>query len=285
MSVSGVRLLTLNVCIGTLTLASLLLVGVVLVGCSAAPAPTSRAPASPPTPGALRVMTWNVQTGEHDPADWVDVVARLRPDVVGLQEICADEVRELADRLRARGLDYTAVPGPVRPAGAEATAPINAALGPACGTAPDAVAFGLGVLSRFPVTDPAVTLFPPDRRDEQRGYLTVRVALPDRRVLTVVTTHLGLDGVADDQLRLLADATARDDPAVVLGDLNVDVDDPALAPLSRAFTELDPDGRATTAFGRLDHVFVRGLRVEGGSEVGDVDVSDHRPLVGVLTPR
>lgn len=237
---------------------------------------------APPDDAALRVMTWNVQTLAHDPDEWAPVVARERPDVLALQEICAPEAFALADLLRRdHGLAYDVVPGPIRPPTPdEEGAPVNAALGPVCGTAPDTVEFGLAVLSRLPVRDASVTVYPPDRRDEQRGFLTVELGAG----LTVVTTHVGLAGVQTDQIHRLADAAGSATPAVVLGDLNVPVGSPDLAPLRRAFTEIDPTGRYPTTAEKIDYIFLRGLAVVGEPETPAVAASDHRPLIGELTP-
>jgi endonuclease/exonuclease/phosphatase family metal-dependent hydrolase len=234
-------------------------------------------------PPALRVMTWNVETHAHDPAEWAPVVARLHPDVLALQEICAGEADQLAALVaRDHGPTYRVVPAPIRPpTPAEAHAPVNAALGPACGTGPDDVRYGLAVLSRFPVSDPVVSTYPPDHRDEQRGSVRLGVTTASGVAVTVVDTHLGLDGVAADQVRRLAtDASRAAAPAVVLGDLNLGADAPELAPLRAGFAEADPDGRhPTTAEGAIDHVYVRGLHVVGSPEAPAVTSSDHRPLV------
>jgi endonuclease/exonuclease/phosphatase family metal-dependent hydrolase len=227
-------------------------------------------------------MTWNVQTHAHDPEEWADLVARLQPDVLALQEICAAEADELAAILqRDHGLAYRSLPAPIRPpTPAEAHAPVNEALGPACGTGPDDVAFGLAVLTRLPAEAPRVTTYPPDHRDEQRGFVTVRVITAAGAPVTVLATHLGLHGVQTDQVRRLADAAGRAAPVVVLGDLNLGAHDPALAPLSAGFTEVDPDGEyATTVLGTLDHVVLRGLTPVGPPQAPATSASDHRPLV------
>ncbi|MHC1558089.1 endonuclease/exonuclease/phosphatase family protein [Actinomycetospora sp. C-140] len=253
---------------------------VVLGACSAPAAPP------PSDPAALRVMTWNVETHAHDPSDWADVIAEQHPDVLALQEICAGEADELAAILRRdHGLAYRSVPGPIRPPTAdEARAPVNEALGPACGTGPDDVAFGLAVLSRLPVSDPRITTYPPDRRDEQRGFMSLRVTTSAGATVAVYNTHLGLNGVGVDQVRRLADAaTAR--PAVVLGDLNIGPTDPELAPLRAGFTEVDPGAEhTTTAEGKIDYVFLRGLTPVDPPDAPDTTASDHRPLVADLRP-
>jgi endonuclease/exonuclease/phosphatase family metal-dependent hydrolase len=230
-------------------------------------------------------MTWNVQTHAHDPGEWAPTIAQARPDVVALQEICAGEADELAAiLLHDWGLAYQAIPGPIRPpTSREERAPVNAALGPACGTGPDDVQFGLAVLSRLPVAEPAVVTYPPDHRDEQRGYLRLRATTASGTAVTVHDTHLGLDGVGADQARLLADDASRATPAVVLGDLNLGPDDPGLAPLRAGFTEVDPDAaHPTTAEGKIDYVFLRGLAPTGPPQTPDTTASDHRPLVADL---
>jgi endonuclease/exonuclease/phosphatase family metal-dependent hydrolase len=253
---------------------AVLLVLLILPACTTSPPP----PAAP----ALRVMTWNVQSLAHEPSEWAEVIAAQRPDVLGVQEICTSEALELAEVLRREhGLLYEVVPGPIRPPTPdEANASINAALGPACGTSADAVEFGVAVLALSPITEPAVVTFPPDRRDEQRGYLTARVA-----GVRVFVAHVGLDGVQADQIRRLADAAAGTDAVVVMGDLNVAPDAPELAPLRAGFTEVDPEGRfPTTSRGKIDHLFVRGPAIVGDPEAPAVTASDHRPLITTLRP-
>ncbi|GAA4884844.1 endonuclease/exonuclease/phosphatase family protein [Actinomycetospora straminea] len=255
----------------------LAVLAVLVAGCTTPPPP-------PGPPPGLRVMTWNVQTGAHDPDEWAPVVADHRPDVLALQEVCTRDAEELADLLRRdHALAYAVVRGPIRPPSpAEALAPINAALGPACDTGPNDVLYGVAVLSRLPVGPPRITTFPPDPRDEQRGALSVEVATPTGPV-AVHNSHIGLDGVQTAQIRRLAEVAVGPGPAVVLGDLNVGPDDPELAALRQGFTNVDPDGPATSSRGRIDHVFVRGL-VPVGAEVPDVTASDHRPLVVDLRP-
>ena len=250
-----------------------------------APTPTPVAVSSPPAGTALRVMTWNVETHAHDPGEWADLVARLRPDVLALQEICAGEADELAILLqRDHGLAYRSLPGPIRPpTPAEAHAPVNAALGPVCDSSPDDVAFGLAVLSRLPASDPTVATYPPDHRDEQRGFMTLRVTTSSGATVTVLNTHLGLHGAQDDQIRRLADMARGTVPTVVLGDLNIGVHEPELAPFHDGFTEVDPGGKlATTVLGKIDYVFLRGLAPVGPPQAPDTSASDHRPLVADL---
>ncbi|WP_433798874.1 endonuclease/exonuclease/phosphatase family protein [Actinomycetospora sp. CA-084318] len=239
---------------------SVLLVVLLLGGCGTAPGPVGE---------PLRVMTWNVLTSRSDPADWAPVIAEQRPDVAGLQEICAAEATELADLLRARGLAYTAVPGPVVPTPEEDAAPVNAALRRPCGDR-GAVTYGLAVLTRLPVIAASTSLFAPDRRDEQRGYQRV-----DLGGLVVVNAHLGLDGTAGPQLEALAGVAAGvPGPVVVLGDLN-------RTDVGRLGALTSVGSFPTTGAGAIDHVLVRGLGVVS-ARTTEVSVSDHRPLVAEL---
>ena len=254
---------------------------VVIVSLTAAVVTGCSDPSPPPPPSSLRVMTWNVQTGAHDPDEWAPVVADLRPDVLGLQEVCTRDAEELAHLLRRdHGLDYQVARGPIRPpTSAEAYAPVNAALGPACDTGPNDVLYGVAVLSRLPMSPPRIVTFPPDRRDEQRGYLSVDVTTPSGPV-AVYNAHIGLDGVQSDQLRRLAEAATEPGPAVVLGDLNVGPTRPELAPLQQGFTEVDPAGQyATSDHGKIDYIFLRDLVPLGPPQTPEVTASDHRPLV------
>jgi endonuclease/exonuclease/phosphatase family metal-dependent hydrolase len=250
---------------------AVLLALLVLPACATSPPPADAS--------TLRVMTWNVQSLAHEPSEWAEVIAQQRPDVLGVQEICSAEVLELAAVLRRdHGLAYEVVPGPIRPpTPEEANAAINAALGPACDTPADAVEFGVAVLALLPLTEPAVVTYPPDRRDEQRGYLTARVA-----GVRVLVTHVGLDGVQADQIRRLAEAAAGTDPVVVMGDLNVAPDAPELAPLRAGFAEIDPEGRPTSLRGKIDYIYLRGLTVASGPDAPLTTASDHRPLLADL---
>lgn len=258
---------------------------VLLLGLSLACTAVPPVAPTPPDPSTLRVMTWNVQTGEHDPSEWAPVVAELRPDVLALQEICTADAEELAQILwRDHGLGYRVVPAPIRPpTPVEANAEVNEALGPACDTGPDDVQFGLAVLSLLPVADPRVTTYPPDPRDEQRGYLSLQVTMRTQQTVAVHTSHIGLLGTQEDQIRRLAAAAAGAGPAVVLGDLNLVSRERELMPLREGFAEVDPDGRyPTSVLGKIDYIFLRGLVPVGAPEAPEVSASDHRPLVATL---
>ena len=266
----------------------------VLTGCATPSAPVRAAPSPEQAPETLRVMTWNVLAREFDPPRWAPTIATERPDVVGLQEVCAADVVELAELLSAEhGLEYTAVPGPVVPTPEEDAQPINAALRRPCNDGAD-ITFGLGVLTTLPVTSERTELFVPDNRDEQRGYQRLELGLPGGTTLTVHNTHVGIAGVQGDQLRAIAElAAAEPSPGLLLGDLNVAPDDARLDPLRASFAEVDPAGRLPTggndpdtpdapALIKIDYVFQRGLDPAAPPRAPWVPSSDHRPLIADL---
>jgi endonuclease/exonuclease/phosphatase family metal-dependent hydrolase len=276
--------------VGAVRVLTLVVVALLAVCSGCAPSPSGTGAGAD-----LRVMTWNVLTARFDPPDWVGTIAAWRPAVVGLQEICAEEAVALADLLRTEhGLPYVAVPGPVRPTPAEDADPVNAALRRPCHDGA-VVSYGLAVLTLLPVTAASTELYPPDHRDEQRGYQRVTLRAPDGP-LTVFNTHVGLAGVQASQIRDLAGRAVREPgPTVVLGDLNVsqERDPAALAPLRDGFAEIDPQRRLRTSpndpddpdaapVDEIDHVFVRGLVVVEPTAAPWTPSSDHRPLIGTL---
>lgn len=263
-------------------------------------------PVSAPAPVGpdLRVMTWNVKTGDFDADDWVRVVADQHPDIVGFQEICVREAERLADLLRdEHGLDYTVAVGGVREAHYPGCDP--AAAGP--------VVFGQAILSRLPVRDAANTFLPDGGGlDEPRGFLSVTVDPPGGPI-RILTTHITIGPSAEEdeetsarrvalqaeQVDSVAQEAARSGDRVlvlVLGDFNMEPDDPRLDVLLRAgLLEVDQGRNAPTSFNRsdepgsaadrkLDYVFRKGLPLLGDPETYWVGSSDHRPLIATVRP-
>jgi endonuclease/exonuclease/phosphatase family metal-dependent hydrolase len=257
-------------------------------------------PAASDGPG-LRVMTWNVETADFDPDDWVGVVADQHPDVVGFQEICVGEAQRLAGLLRDRyGLDYAVAVGGAR-----------VSHYPGCdppGTDP-LVVFGQALLSRLPVRDAATTFLPDGGGvDEPRTCLSVTIDPPGGPV-RILTTHLTIGPGAEEdavtaarrtalqaqQADTVAQEAARSGSRVlVIGDLNMPPDDPRLAVMARAgLTEVDRGRDSPTsnnnvevpgaaADRKLDYVFQKGLPPTGDPRTSWVAGSDHRPLVATV---
>ncbi len=164
----------------------------------------------------------------------------------------------------------------------------------------DAAAYGIALVSRFPVRSWRVTALPvlahtvpvihPGRHwpslahDEPRAALAALLDTPEGP-LTVVATHLSfVPGWNVLQLRALVRiCRPLPRPLVVMGDLNLGPDVVARVsgwrPLARLATF---PSQAPTR--QLDHVLLDGTAaVPGPASAPDAGVSDHRPLVVDVT--
>lgn len=166
--------------------------------------------ASAASRNTLRVMTYNIHTGvgidkRLDLERIAKVINRVRPDLVGLQEIDRgvertnrrDEIAELAKLTR---MEYAFAPN-LRYQGGW---------------------YGVAVLSRYPILGFDHRRFLSLREAERRGYLRVEVAV-DGELLNFVTTHLDYkfaDGRLFETEQLLKDLTAVKTPLIVVGDFN-----------------------------------------------------------------
>jgi endonuclease/exonuclease/phosphatase family metal-dependent hydrolase len=229
-----------------------------------------------------------------------DELTTLGADVLALQEVdralerssCVDQVAALADALGWHGWFSPALLGDP-----------DARWRQVRGGDPGGPAYGVGLLSRFPASSPAVraataraTPLPgggdghrrprggpnPGWDREPRVALRVTLATP-AGPLDVTTTHLSyLPWRGVRQLRRAA-AHARSARAVLAGDLNLPpgVVAGALPRWHRAGGD-EPTYPAHEPRWRVDHVLVRGT-----VDVLDVEVrgplwSDHRPVVATL---
>ncbi len=163
----------------------------------------------------LRVLTWNVW-GRH--GAWearfeaiAATLAALEPDVVTLQEVWDDGVRNQARELGERlGFHSAFAPG----------------------LELDGAAVGNAVLARWPIVASLTALLPcGDELDERRTVLRADVAGP-RGLLHVFATHLNWrfdhGHLRQAQVRALAavvaESPARDAPPILGGDLNAEPD-------------------------------------------------------------
>jgi endonuclease/exonuclease/phosphatase family metal-dependent hydrolase len=250
----------------------------------------------------MRVATFNILHGRSPADDLVDVdryadsIKRLDADVLALQEVDRNQPRSQHADLtsiaaEALGADHhqfvaaiSGTPGAVW----------SAATGDA---QPDDAAYGVALLSRYPVLGwrtirlPPVPVKVPLRfpgqlrpewvRDEPRVAVVAEIDAPGGR-LSVVGTHLSYlawwNGL---QLRRLVEGLGRiHTPWMLLGDLNMQ---PPRAERLTGLTELVsgltfPHLEPET---QIDHVLGSdGLRASGGAV--DLPMSDHRALVADL---
>jgi endonuclease/exonuclease/phosphatase family metal-dependent hydrolase len=248
----------------------------------------------------MRIATFNILNGRSPGDDrfhkdrYAAAIRTLDADLLGLQEVDRNQQR-------SEHADLTAI-------AAEAMGAIEhrfvAALSGTPGShwsaatgeeQPDAAAYGVAFLSRYPVTGWQVVRLPPAPvrvpyrfhgsrlptwvRDEPRVGVIADVESP-AGPLRVVTTHLSfLRGWNARQLWLLLRAIGdRTTPVVLLGDLNM-----GRRPAER-ITRMRPlaTGRTFPASGpltQIDHLLVEGsLRARSGGPVR-LPMSDHCALV------
>jgi endonuclease/exonuclease/phosphatase family metal-dependent hydrolase len=250
----------------------------------------------------VRVASFNVLNGRSltdgtvDAGRLRDAVAQLDADVLGLQEVDRDQPR-------SHGLDLVAeaaaaMGGEGRFAAAIAGTPGESWRPARDGDPATGPAYGIGLVSRLPVTRWLVTRLPaapmrspilvpgPQRevrwlRDEPRVLIAAVLDTPDGP-LTVANTHLSfVPGWNAAQLRRATRALRTlPAPRILLGDLNL----PGALPrwltgwtqLATALTYPAPDPRV-----QLDHVLAHGsgLPPVTGAGAREMALSDHRAVV------
>jgi len=231
----------------------------------------------------LRVLTYNIHHAEGtdrrlDVARVADVIERLQPDLVALQEVDiatvraggVDQLGEIARRTSfhsefGKTMDY------------------------------DGGAYGVAVLSRWPVASARTLPLPgaPDR--EPRAALSVNVKPFGRGpLLQFTSTHLDQGRESENRLaqaNALVDFFASGSGLSILaGDMNARRDTDVMQALEGSWTNtatadavpMDAQGRPRS---RGDHILVRpaqSWRVAGWQVVDETVTSDHRPILVVL---
>ena len=248
----------------------------------------------------MRMATFNILSGRSPVDDLVDerrfadAVRALDADVLGLQEVDRNQPRSAHHDLTAVAAEAMGADEHRFVAALSGTpgATWSAATG---SEQPDSAAYGVALLSRYPVLGwevvrlPAVPVRVPHRfhgqwrpewvRDEPRVAVLADVDTPSGR-LSVANTHLSyLPWWNARQLRLLLRAVAtRPDPLVLMGDLNM-----GRAPAER-LTAMDPLATGLTfpahqPTQQIDHLLTRGGVRATATQAVALPMSDHRALV------
>lgn len=234
--------------------------------------------AKPPTEVNTRVVSYNIKHGRgNDNRLDLDrsaaVLKRLRPDIIGLQEVDlgvgrsegVNQPRELGRKLG-----------------------MHAAFGAFMDF--DGGRYGMAILSRYPLVN--VRALPLPKGNEPRIALVAEVRLPSGEVLTIVNVHF--DWVKDDGFRfaqaseLATFLRQLKTPYVLLGDFNdgptsrtlrlfQELATEAAKPRTDRFTysSIEPESEIDFIFfSPADRWSAKGTRV-----ITEAMASDHRPVV------
>jgi endonuclease/exonuclease/phosphatase family metal-dependent hydrolase len=249
---------------------------------------------------ALRVVTFNILHGRTvgdvvDPSRLSESIRRLRPDILALQEVDLDQER-------SGRTDLTAVAAEAMDAVAHRF--VAAVSGTPGGTwmaatgaeQPGSAAYGIALLSRYPVSSWQVLRLPhirarfpmyltaPHRmvvvHEEPRAAIVARLETP-LGPLTVANTHLSfVPGWNRHQLRrIVTELQGTAGPHLVVGDLNLTASAAQRCSGLRALAAA-PTYPAHRPRRQLDHVLTDdpGLIVRH-RDTPLMSISDHRPLV------
>lgn len=228
------------------------------------------------TANPWRVVTWNVR-GSHRPdlADLADVIRRLDPDVVAIQEIWRSQARDLATRLGWHQV-WARKHHPYTPLVWWRSE-------------------GLAILATRPLRDVVRRSISPGVSTwtyRHRVVLAATVTSASGSALRVYDTHLASGPATDDriaQARRVADLVAAEAPplAIVAGDLNDAGEPEVVRELHRVGLRDVAGGSTNPAIAprqRLDHVVVPAdatvteqYEPPGGEEWAEL--SDHVPVL------
>ena len=240
----------------------------------------------------LRVMTFNIQHGidgshKYNLQRAIDAIAKIQPDIVGLQEVtrnhpyynCDDQPARIAAGLRsATGRAWAVVYEQ------EWFTPNVECRDSGRGDGKETE--GLAFLAPVDALGPASTTVLPLSR------IAVAVKLPSAGGLPIVVTHLASGKQNAEARRKEVDVLTRwverlGPTSILIGDFNAKPDEDAMAPVLTRFR--DAGGAPTHGSARIDYVLYRGPglalekveAVDTASWIGP-SASDHKPLVATF---
>lgn len=235
---------------------------------------------------AVRVATYNIKFASVASIDAIaETLRAIDADIIALQEV--DKATPRADCERqasslAAALDMSDV--------VFAKARGEGAGDDRCDD--DGCAFGVALLSRFPIVDHRRTVLEGPLQFEPRVLLEARVCVGGG--LRVVVTHLDVVFSARDAQAELAAAQLRTESmtrSIVMGDLNTGPQGVALRSfLSTGLSDVGAGSDVVTHPGlladRIDYILITDdLRAEDDYEVVDADTSDHFPVAVTIRLR
>ncbi|EKK04636.1 metallophosphoesterase [Rhodopirellula baltica SH28] len=233
------------------------------------------------TNSSHRVLSYNIKRGygndgKTDLPRTADVILKLKPDFVGLQEVderCnrsgkVDQAQWLGEHLD-----------------------MHAAFAPFMDY--DGGRYGMAILSRYPIEKTeSVELA---RGREPRVALAAHVTLPDGNKLTLVNVHF--DYIRDDTVRFEQATKVREfiqslsNPAILLGDFNDTPESRTVQLFQDGFVEADKPADDSFTFSaekpdrEIDFLFASPetqWTVKTVDVIDEALASDHRPVMAVL---
>ena len=231
----------------------------------------------------LRVLTYNIHHGEGtdralDLKRIAAVIQSTKPDLVALQEVDKETTRTHRIDQAARLGELTG---------------LHSVFGKAMDY--QGGAYGLAILSRWPLTKTRTLALPADAGIEPRTVLSAEIPLEaGAGSLSFLVTHL--DHRADPTHRTRQAARIRelfppdDQPALFAGDFNATPDSPVMQAFFREWTDSAPGATFLTSPAgqparKIDHILYRPAsrwRVLETAAIEERTASDHRPVLAVL---
>lgn len=235
----------------------------------------------PPNSGdTLKVMTYNIHHGANK--EEIQTVKEIGlfikqsgVDLVGLQEVdslCGrsgkqDQMKRLAE---ITGMHYTFKRH----------------------FAYDGGAYGLGILSRYPLEDirgDRITSTSTDGSRKTLVLLSAQVNVPGGDKLRMASVHLALDQKTRMiQAKEILNYLPGDSPVILTGDMNAQPDNPVIDLLESRFTKTDVSLESTfpanTPDRKIDFIMVSKADIKNvtKTEVPTVQHSDHLPLISTI---
>ena len=241
----------------------------------------------------LRVMSFNIRhaRGMNGEVSLQNIVAEIQSsgtDIIGLQEVdrflprsnTADQPAELA-RLLEMNVYYSASEDRHNTSNAAAYIRENDAKSGLDGQ------YGNAILSRFPIASHQFQYLPGN--SERRSLLQTEIEIDGRR-LTFFDTHLG---VSDEDQTVQIDAIiealkSTSGAFILLGDFNMEPENPLLAKLSSVAPKVLLEGNVTTFAGEkdavveIDHIFTNLKPETDTAWTQPTEASDHHPVLAQL---
>jgi endonuclease/exonuclease/phosphatase family metal-dependent hydrolase len=228
----------------------------------------------------VKVMTYNIHHGadRHEVNTLKEIGSFIKStgaDLVGLQEVDSmcirsgkeDQMKTLA---KLTGMHYAFVRHFAYEGGA----------------------YGLGILSKFPIANirnDRITALGKDGEKKTLALLSADVMLSKKRKIIFSTVHFALDQPTRiTQSKEVLQYLMSELPVIITGDLNAEPGQKEILELDKSYTSISKEGEANLTFPdsgavkKIDYVFVKtkALKKSVDSKVlTGVHFSDHLPLV------